>query len=280
LGVSNPTTGVFQKLANSFPLHNIIVTEFCNRIQPFFLTAEGQTRFMENESVRSVESWQKAKTDKFWGEVARDEHVLQVYEDHEDLICTLFTFVNDGLLCGDAVVVVATAEHIRSLEIRLRDADHNLFSLRLTDQYIPINASQAISEFMISDTLDPILFRIKALEVMKRAMRHSRRVRVYGEMISLLCAAGNHEGAMQLERLRSEVRKVQPFTLFCGYNSSEATLTPVQFTNIYGEYQRLIRADKPAATEIFFKVETKAKGAISAAQGYETADTLQSPSAG
>jgi hypothetical protein len=44
-----------------------------------------------------------------------------------------------------------------------------------------------------------------------------RRVRAYGEMVALLWAEGNVNGAIQLEKLWNDMGKIRDFSLFCAY---------------------------------------------------------------
>jgi hypothetical protein len=238
---------------------------------------------MENDqSVRDADVWEKIKTDTFWGDVARDGHVLQVYNEHSSLIRTLFTFVDEGFRSGDSVVVIVTAEHQHELDRMLRDADYNLFSLRLSDQYIPINASNALSEFMIDDALDPLLFKIKNFELMKRARRSGRRVRVFGEMVSLLCSTGNHRDARVLEGLWNEVRKEQPFTLFFGYHTSDILSNPEKSDDVCRGHSHRLSGEQPLAGETLYRSARTVKpaAAIHAVEQPTNVATLQSPAVG
>src|SRR5689334_22405727 len=162
-----------------------------------------------NAKSSHANKWQTAETAKFWNEIALGEHVVQVYHKEEVLIDVLFRYASEGFAKGDSVVVIATPEHIQQLDNKLRNAGHNLFDLALLDQYIPINASYALAEFMINGSPDPILFRIRMLEVLKRARRNGNRVRAFGEMVSLLCSRGNPEAAHKLEDLWNALQQEQ-----------------------------------------------------------------------
>ena len=55
----------------------------------------------------------------FWGEIAPCEHIAQFYENDGVLIDTLTGFVAGGLERGESTIVIATPDHLRSLEERL-----------------------------------------------------------------------------------------------------------------------------------------------------------------
>jgi NAD(P)H-hydrate repair Nnr-like enzyme with NAD(P)H-hydrate epimerase domain len=54
-----------------------------------------------------------AKSEIFWGEIAPCDHVLQIYEDDDIFLDALTGFVGGGINAGDAVIVIATATHLR-----------------------------------------------------------------------------------------------------------------------------------------------------------------------
>ena len=140
-----------------------------------------------------------------------------MYDYIDDLISNLFEFVDDGLKSNDAILIISTAEHREKLDERLRLAGHNVFSLRLRDQYICLDASEMLAEFMIHGSPDPLLFRYTIGDLVKRAKRSQRSVRAFGEMVAILWAAGNQEGALALEGLWNTYMDIEPFTLFCAY---------------------------------------------------------------
>lgn len=174
---------------------------------------------METRKVKvdQKEEWQQATPDRFWQQIAREQHVLQLYDCSDDLIDTLFHFVDDGFKSNDAVLIISTHEHRERLDEKLRQAGHNIFSLRLRDQYICLDASEMLVEFMIHGMPDSLLFRYTITDLVKRARRSQRRVRAFGEMVAILWDAGNQEAALALEQLWNNYMDMEPFTLFCAY---------------------------------------------------------------
>lgn len=57
----------------------------------------------------------------FWGEVAPCDHLVHIYEDDAPFIDALSGFVAGGLLAGDAVIAIATPEHLKAVDARLAE---------------------------------------------------------------------------------------------------------------------------------------------------------------
>ena len=177
---------------------------------------------MENGKSKVDDSWIEANPERFWRQIARDKHILQVYKDDTGLINNLFEFVDDGFKSNDAVLIISTPTHRELLDEKLRQAGHNVFSLRLRDQYICLDASEMLSEFMIHGSPDPLLFKYTITDLIKRAKRSQREVRAFGEMVAIIWDAGNQDAAIELEGLWSSYIAMEPFTLFCAYPASAA----------------------------------------------------------
>lgn len=178
---------------------------------------EEEEKMKKKETEVETKATITAERDSFWNTIAYREHVVHIYDQDQDFVDSLFGFVHSGFKADESVIVIATRDHLKKLDAMLRTAGHDLFSLRLRDQYISLDATQALSEFMINRQPDGILFRLMAADLMKRAKRTGRKVRAFGEMVAILWANGNSDGTMCLENLWSEYMEDEPFSLFCAY---------------------------------------------------------------
>ncbi len=159
----------------------------------------------------------------FWGEIAPCEHVVQIYGDDQVFLDALEGFVGSGLRVGDAVVVIATAEHRRGLEKRLCQHGYNLDAARALDQYIPLDAQATLSRFMVEGWPDDRRFHAEIAKILALARAGKRRVRAFGEMVALLWAQGANGATVRLEHLWTEFIHRESFPLFCAYPRSGFT---------------------------------------------------------
>jgi hypothetical protein len=159
----------------------------------------------------------------FWGEMAPCEHLVQIYEKEEVFLSAVEEFVADGLVSGDSVVVIATVQHRNALEDRLRNRGVSLNITRSNDQYIELDAEEALSKFMVDGCPDERLFEELIAGLLARARSKERRVRAFGEMVAILWARGNCGATVRLEHLWHSLCQREMFPLFCAYPKSGFT---------------------------------------------------------
>jgi PAS domain S-box-containing protein len=148
------------------------------------------------------------------------EHVVEFYETEEFLASTVSGFVGAGLHAGGAAVVVATAAHRYAFEEDLRHSGINVEHAINAERYLAFDAADLLNRFMVDGAPDAQRFTEILAEVLQRAGAGSRRVRVYGEMVALLWAAGDTEAAIALEGCWNHLAETHEFELLCAYPMS------------------------------------------------------------
>jgi anti-sigma regulatory factor (Ser/Thr protein kinase) len=159
------------------------------------------------------------------------DHDVTIYDATTDLIDDLTEFVTDGLALGDAVVLVATPEHLTALRDSLADAGCSMDDAVATEQLHVADAAQTMAAFVRDDQPDEELFFAGIGGLLDRVARSGRPVRVFGEMVALLWEDGNVLAAIELESLWNRLARVQRFSLLCGYPTeafSAAELTALR----------------------------------------------------
>jgi anti-sigma regulatory factor (Ser/Thr protein kinase) len=127
-------------------------------------------------------------------------HSVVFFEDDDQLSAAVGAF----LTAGDATtIVIETPEHAR-----------------LLGGDIALDAAETLRRFSPNGEIDPQEFRRVIGPVIDRAARSGRPVRAYGEMVGVLWEAGDHHGAVELERLWNDLALERDFALLCGYRRS------------------------------------------------------------
>src|SRR5690348_3874942 len=155
-----------------------------------------------------------------WKEMREHEHFVQLYEHDDFLIASVAGFVAEGLRKGDSIVVVATEAHRSSLNQRLQEESIDLKAARISGQYIALDAEETLAKFMADGALNEKLFQETVGHLIEHTVRSGKHLRAFGEMVALLWAEGNRDGAIRLEQLWNEFGKENSFALFCAYPMS------------------------------------------------------------
>lgn len=155
--------------------------------------------------------------------VVPHDHVVQFFSHDDELVESAGRFLVDGLLGGDAVIVVAAPEHVAAFEAAINSAGIDVGLARDTGMLVIADAAEVLSANMIDGHLDPDRFATVTGGLVAGALESGRRVRIYGEMVALLWDAGRVGEAIELEALWNELGRDLPFSLFCGYQADSVT---------------------------------------------------------
>src|SRR5688572_10468013 len=137
-----------------------------------------------NKTTKTTDNqqWHKSRADIFWGEIAPCDHVVQIYEKDGIFLDALAGFVGGGINAGDCCIVIATDAHLKALDNRLLNYGVHTNVLIADNSYIPINAEEMLSKFMVNDWPDETLFIKEITQLMEKAGSGKRRIRAFGEM--------------------------------------------------------------------------------------------------
>jgi hypothetical protein len=166
---------------------------------------------------------QSDQAEIFWGEIAPHEHLVHIYADDGPFLDALEGFVLGGLRSDEAVIVIATAEHLMALEHRVQADGFDLDAARLQNQYISLDAGETLAKFLLGGWPDEDRFRKVVTDLLTKARGNGRRVRAFGEMVAVLWAEGHNGATVRLEHLWNQFCQREAFSLFCAYPKSSFT---------------------------------------------------------
>jgi hypothetical protein len=190
------------------------------------------------------QDWQQCQTHIFWGEVAPNDHVVQIYETEEVFLNTLVDFIGNGVNAGDSVIVIATKEHLQALYERLSAYTLKVHSLISEGQYIPLDAAETLSKFMVDGYPDEQRFNEVVSGVLVKARNKNRQVRAFGEMVALLWAERNYSATVALEHMWNRFCARESFCLFCAYPKSGFTQDArTSLRKICGTHSKIISGE-------------------------------------
>jgi PAS domain-containing protein len=169
----------------------------------------------------------------------------EMSETDEFLLGSLSEFIGTGLGAGDACIVITTKAYRESLEERLKANGLDLAAAHARDEYISLDAVETLSKFMVDGSPEPGRFAEVLGNVIERAAKDRRHVRIFGEMVALLWADGNRAAAIRLEELWNDLSKTHSFSLFCTYpmQGFDGEAYEMEFTEICRQHSQVIPAE-------------------------------------
>jgi PAS domain S-box-containing protein len=149
------------------------------------------------------------------------DHVVQFYVDDGPFLDSLSRSIGTALGAGDSAVVIATTDHRDGLARRLKARGLDIARVIETGRYIPLDAAETLSKFMLEGWPEAARFGEVIGSVIERARSAAEgdrsRVFAFGEMVALLWAEGKSGSALQLEQLWNDLATKHSFSLRCAY---------------------------------------------------------------
>jgi hypothetical protein len=210
----------------------------------------------EEQSIAETPNinWEKSPSQVFWGEIATLDHTIQVYENDKVFLNTLESFAGAGLIAGDSVIIIATAEHLRALKDRLSSHRFNLDFLESVGRFIGMDTTDTLNRFMVNGMPDRALFNECLTRVIKHAKTASGRFRAFGETVAVLWQQGAREAAIRLEDLWNSLHSQDKFTLFCAYPKAGFTSdSTAGIRKVCCSHSKVIDGAPRPSTEVYYR---------------------------
>lgn len=180
--------------------------------------------------------------------------MVQIYENDHVFIDSLEGFAGSGLIAGDSIIIIATAEHRKALEDRLTRQGFDMNYLSSAGRYIALDANETLSFFMVNNWPDEDLFIELITSVLERAQQNGQKVRAFGEMVALLWQQGFNGATVQLENLWNNLHKNDKFSLFCAYPKIGFTQDiHTSIDTICSAHTKVIDGNSKPSTEVYYK---------------------------
>jgi len=167
-------------------------------------------------------------------------HAVHYYEDALSLCRTVAGFIGEGLIAGQAAVVIARTSHGTAIREQLMAMADDSGTRMALGELQMLDAQDVLNCFMVDglpnarrfeDTMKPIMDRT--------AGSRKRLVRAYGEMVDLLWMNGQEAAAVSLEVLWNQLIARGKCSLLCGY-SSDRVGTGAGFDTICDQHSHVV----------------------------------------
>ncbi len=148
-------------------------------------------------------------------------HEVAFYSDDAAFVVAFTCFIEAALEAGNAVIVIATESHRKSLLQRLQEHGVDVAAALEQGRYISLDVAETLSTFMVNDLPDPAQYRKVAGDLVMEAAKAARgelpRVAACGECAPVLWAQGKADAAVQVEHLWDEIARTHEMDILCGY---------------------------------------------------------------
>jgi hypothetical protein len=155
-------------------------------------------------------------------------HLVQFYEDESLVVENVSYLASKALEAGTSAVIAATAPHLEQIRVRLADSVPSLDAARESGRYVTIDAAEVLSQLLVEGRPDEAKFDDLIGATIRSAAKNSANgfVFAFGEIVALLCAANNANGAVRLEQLWNALAQRQRFSLYCAYPLTSLGIEP------------------------------------------------------
>jgi hypothetical protein len=161
--------------------------------------------------------------DREWTEFLRRsapaEHAVQVYGELDELAASVAGFLAAGFAVDAPALVVARPEHWRRFVDDLAGCGWD--AVRAIDEGLldVADADAVLDSFMRGTGPDRVRFEQEVGGLLDDIASRfpGTTIRVFGEMVDILCERGQPAAAIALEELWNELARTRRFALLCGY---------------------------------------------------------------
>lgn len=121
------------------------------------------------------------------------------------------------------------------------------------DLYIPLEANEILSKFMVNGWPDENLFNDCISGILSLARKNDRNVRAFGEMVAILWEQGNNGATVRLENLWHNLHSMDKFSIYCAYPKSGFTRNySDSISEICKAHSKIIDGQNRPSTEIYY----------------------------
>ena len=180
-------------------------------------------------------------------------HAVQVYRDVDELAGSVTKYLAVGFDLGEPAIVLATPEHWACFGEQLAENGWDAARIEQHGLLFCADADSTLAAIMDGDQPSPARFEAVVGGLMDRVSARfpQRRIRVFGELVDLLCTRDNAAAAAVLEELWNRLARRRPFSLLCGYQvdvfdrDAQLSVLPA----ICRSHSHVLPADDPARLE-------------------------------
>ena len=146
-------------------------------------------------------------------------HAVQFYDSEPFVHHAIAEYFTQGARPGNSLILVSRSRTFEAVADHLTSGRYGP-TLDAADRILFVDAEITLPQIMEGDTLDPTRAERLFKHVLSQACpSHAHgAVRLYGEIVDMLCQRGHHATALQFEGLATVLLDLKPqLSILCGY---------------------------------------------------------------
>lgn len=177
--------------------------------------------------------------------VPTTEHVAAFHVSDAFIVSQASEFIAAGLANGERVIALATQAHWNAITADFEKNGVSLGRATADGRLVLIEADQLLETLTTDGHVDVNTFRA-TLEPLVQA---GPKLRIYGEVVSLLAGKGDIEGALAIERLGHDLARTLKVNILCGYHVAAGRPGPSDIQRIQQIHDRSVFEQRVASSE-------------------------------
>jgi hypothetical protein len=145
------------------------------------------------------------------------EHLVQLFDSDESLADAIGAFLHEGFVRGETLLAVMEEQRWYGVAMRLSSRGVPVDEVMRSGQLTVRAAAETLKTFMRLGRPDRHMFEDSVGALIRDLSGRGAPLRIYGEMVNLLAAAGDYRAAHELEELWNDLGRRSAYRLFCGY---------------------------------------------------------------
>jgi len=153
----------------------------------------------------------------------RPFHAVWVYDGvarHRSIVAA---FLAAGFVAGSSALILATPEHTSEIMTGLRELSFSPDALRRSGRLTTRDASAVLEGIAVNGRPDPVRFTSFADGVLGSLAGSRGRVRIYSEIVDVVCERQSAASALALEALWDRYAATHAASVLCGHAAGSST---------------------------------------------------------
>lgn len=155
--------------------------------------------------------------------VAPHDHAVIFYDHDSEIVSAVAAYAREGLQAGENVMLIATPGHRSAISDSLGQEGIDVAALTEAGRLCLLDARVTLDGFRPGRGVDLARFEEEMRAEVVSATAGGTRLRVFGEMVTLLWEEGDIGGAVHLESVWNAVIADQDVGLLCSYPTALLT---------------------------------------------------------